>query len=506
MVCIAVVGAAFAVAASIDAGGSTLLRRRDASALDTEVLVLGDSVGETLVHGLGHAGFRVVNGTRWGCRLTRGRIRFTLQVGDACPWPALWRRAVHDHRPKVVVLISGVWDLFDVRPLSSKQWLVPGSKAWARYYEATLEKALDVLSSTGAHVIIPTIPFVSGSTAGPGTFQASSQDPSRVRAANAVLARVAAKNKDRVVAPDLNRYLSPDGRYQQSLGAVPTVRSDGVHFTVPGADLVGSWLAPRVARFLGERALRKHRKPGPVRVLLVGDSITVNYQRAAASLLSLKGYQVTQAGFPGSGLLDSDICNGRHAQNLLQYADPDVVVFEYNGNYAIAGGAAACPPGVAVGSRDWYRQWKAAARLNQKILTSKGADFLWVLNPTVKSEPKRSMIPKINAIYRELAGKRARLVDAWGGFRWHHIRPTPAVRRTAPQPGWCQTDVISRRPGGALARARPGRGSYLISTGCPFTSTGNWRRGSSWVTRAVGAPLAGSPCNATAPSGAYCTM
>jgi lysophospholipase L1-like esterase len=384
--------------------------------LDTQVLVLGDSVGETLVHGLGHAGIRVVDGTRWGCRLTRGRIRFTLQVGEACPWPALWRRVVHEYRPKVVVLISGVWDLFDVRPLSSKHWLVPGSKAWARYYEATLEKAVNVLSSTGAHVIIPTIPFVSGATAGPGAFQASSQDPARVRAANAVLARVAARNKDRVSAPDLNRYLSPDGHYQQSLGLVPIVRIDGVHFNVAGADLVGSWLAPRVTPFLGNKAIRKHRKPGPVRLLLVGDSITVNYQGVAASLLARKGYQVTQAGYPRSGLLDADLCDGRHARELLAYADPDVVVFEANGNYALAGGPVPCPPVVAPGSTEWYRRWKAAARLNQNILTSNGAKFLWVLNPSVSSEPKRSRLPRINAIYRRLAGKRARLVDAWRNF------------------------------------------------------------------------------------------
>ena len=74
------------------------------------------------------------------------------------------------------------------------------------------------------------------------------------------------------------------------------------------------------------------RTAGPERVLLVGDSITINYQDVAAAELGARGYQVIRAGIAGASLLDADICGGAYAKDLLKMVDPDVVVFENNGN------------------------------------------------------------------------------------------------------------------------------------------------------------------------------
>jgi lysophospholipase L1-like esterase len=406
------VGAGDALAEPV---GSSPTARVKSVANPTQVLLVGDSVGETVAPGISRTGIRVVDGAFWGCRIVRGTIRYSTQVGGNCNWPTIWRRTVHELRPRVVVLVSGVWDLFDVRPPGSARWLIPGTRAWGSYYAATLERAAGVLGSTGAHVVIPTIPYFGGVGAGTGRYGASSYDPNRVRAANEVIRRVAAKKTSRFAAPDLNRYLSPTGGYQAGLGAVPVVRSDGVHFSTPGANVVGNWLAPRLVRWLGD-SVRKNRKPGPIRALLVGDSLTVSYQDAAAKKLATRGYQVTRAGVAESSILDTGACDGTVARALLASVDPDVVVFENNGNYGLRPGINPCAPRVKPGSKAFYRQWTTAARRNQKILTSRKAKFLWVLNPSVSHEPQRSMIPKINAIYRRLAGKRIGLIDAWGAF------------------------------------------------------------------------------------------
>jgi hypothetical protein len=159
----------------------------------------------------------------------------------------------------------------------------------------------------------------------------------------------------------------------------------------------------------------KVRRPGPLRALLVGDSITASYQDEAAALLEARGYQVSKSGLGGTGLLDVTQCRGDYAQALLTYTDPDIVVGEWVGNNGTTA-LPICAPPAPFASAAWYRDWKKSARLTQKILMSRGARFLWVLAPAVSYPNRVSVIPRLNAIYRQVAGQRAGLVDAWTGF------------------------------------------------------------------------------------------
>jgi hypothetical protein len=161
------------------------------------------------------------------------------------------------------------------------------------------------------------------------------------------------------------------------------------------------------------------RQPGPDRVLLVGDSITVNYQDVAAAELGARGYQVIRAGIVGASLLDADICGGAYAKDLLKMVDPDVVVFENNGNYAARRGVAVCRPTV-YGSDVWLRRWRNAAALNQRILKRRGARFIWVQAPSVKMEPKAAVVPKLNSIYEKLGDT----ADAWTEFGGETFDPS----------------------------------------------------------------------------------
>jgi lysophospholipase L1-like esterase len=158
----------------------------------------------------------------------------------------------------------------------------------------------------------------------------------------------------------------------------------------------------------------KSRRPGPIRVLLVGDSITASYQDEAAALLRARGYQVVLAGLHGRSLLDQNMCKGAAVSLLRAFHDPDVVVLEGISNYALltAGGIPPCQPMVAKYSKAFYREWRKAAKANTKAADRKRT--IWVLAPQTRSDVG---IRRLNDIYRKLGRyPLARTVDAWTSF------------------------------------------------------------------------------------------
>lgn len=163
------------------------------------------------------------------------------------------------------------------------------------------------------------------------------------------------------------------------------------------------------------------RRPGPIRVLLIGDSLTAFYQDRVQPLLG-PGYQVLTGGVPGSSLLDADLCGGSRSQTLVNLYDPDIVVAEYVGNFgllAAIGGTPICPGVAGNGTTKWFNQWSASARKNQKILKSRGARMIWTLVPSSTTHNwagnYATAAPRLNAIYRKTAPKGT-FVDLWTAF------------------------------------------------------------------------------------------
>jgi peptidoglycan/LPS O-acetylase OafA/YrhL/lysophospholipase L1-like esterase len=215
-----------------------------------DVVVIGDSVAGTVVPGLEHAGFSVKNGSLVGSRLVTGEFRTATATTDTTDWIAAWADLAAGASPRVAVLVTGTWDLFDVRPPGRTGWLRPGTPAWAAYYRARLVRATQLLHDSADTVIVPTIPYLG---TGPLRDQLpvtkrSAFNPDRVRAANAVITALARERPDLVVTPDLNRFLSPEGHYQRGLRGVDPMRVDGVHLSPAGSDMVGEFLAPWVER------------------------------------------------------------------------------------------------------------------------------------------------------------------------------------------------------------------------------------------------------------------
>jgi hypothetical protein len=209
------------------------------------VLVVGDSVPRTIVPGLQNEGFNAIDGGVRGCRLLAGEIDYTLPTPD-CRWPGHWRRLLNREQPEYAVLSLPGWDLFDIKPPGGDEFLVPGTKGWNRYYEDTLLRAIRILGSRGAKVVVPTMPCYGILPSDARWVEKSGMNPARIRIANRILAKVAAEHPDLLTVPDLKQYLCPSGRYQRGLGDVAVVRTDGVHFSEEGSDLLGAWLAPQL--------------------------------------------------------------------------------------------------------------------------------------------------------------------------------------------------------------------------------------------------------------------
>jgi peptidoglycan/LPS O-acetylase OafA/YrhL len=214
------------------------------------VLLVGDSVADTFASGLRNAGLDVVDEAFPGCKVVRGTIRVSpsdLRNND-CPWATVWPGELVANNPRVVLLESAAFELWDVQPHGSSTWLEPGTPAWARYWKSEVQQAINVLTATGATLVMPTVACTQAeSGATDGTVSASAFNPERVKAANRVLRQLARENADRMVLVDLDHYVCPDGKYHSDLHGVDPLRADGVHYTPEGSDLIGRWLAPQIA-------------------------------------------------------------------------------------------------------------------------------------------------------------------------------------------------------------------------------------------------------------------
>ena len=210
-----------------------------------QVLLLGDSVANSLASGLVEQGVRV--GVVWtpGCRVIHGELNFNNTYSANCDWETAWGGTIAKTSPKRVVALIGVWDLFDVRPSGSSTFVAPGSQGWNEAYAAQLERMIRILGKRGADVTLLTIPCSGISSTAPKEFVRGAFDVNRVKAANVVMRLVAARHPDNVKVEDFFGQVCPNDRYAGVIKGT-VMRTDGVHLSPAGANLVAEWLVPRI--------------------------------------------------------------------------------------------------------------------------------------------------------------------------------------------------------------------------------------------------------------------
>jgi lysophospholipase L1-like esterase len=208
------------------------------------VAVFGDSVAWTLMRYLPPTpGLAFSNYTTIGCGIARGgpyrAAGETLPQKPECDaWPSRWAQRISHDRPDVVLLMVGRWEVVD--RINEGRWSHVGEAGYDAYLRAELNRALDILGSTGARVVVTTEAYNRRAERADGSLYPE-DEPDRIDDWNALL-RSVAKTRPNVTVLDFNRKLGPNGAYTNRIDGI-RMRMDGVH---PSPEAV-KWLTPWLA-------------------------------------------------------------------------------------------------------------------------------------------------------------------------------------------------------------------------------------------------------------------
>jgi peptidoglycan/LPS O-acetylase OafA/YrhL len=208
------------------------------------VAVFGDSVAWTLMRYLPPTpGLSFTNYTTIGCGVARGGpYRYageTLNQKPECDtWPQRWAQRISHDRPDVVLLIVGRWEIVD--RVNGGHWTHIGDDAYDAYLRGELTRALEVLTSTGARVVVTTEPYNRRGERPDGSLYPEDQ-PVRADRWNTLVRSVIGKRPN-VTVLDLNKKLGPNGYYTNKVDGIK-MRIDGVHPTPEAVKWLTPWLA-----------------------------------------------------------------------------------------------------------------------------------------------------------------------------------------------------------------------------------------------------------------------
>jgi peptidoglycan/LPS O-acetylase OafA/YrhL len=227
------------------------------------VLLVGDSVALTLGAGLSHqeAAFHLAQVNRGlpGCGVALGTTTWSNFYGreeqsamewpcwpgphrGQVPWPTAWPKWLREVRPNLVVLLAGHWEVVDRLYQGRRTNIL--DPTFAEYVKHSLQRAVTIGTSTGAHMVLMTSPcFFQGEQPDGSPFP--EDDIRRVQTYNRLVRQVGAEFPSKVTVQDLYSTVCPAGRFSSTLGGATLRDPDGIHFAEgvgTGADL----LAPRI--------------------------------------------------------------------------------------------------------------------------------------------------------------------------------------------------------------------------------------------------------------------
>jgi peptidoglycan/LPS O-acetylase OafA/YrhL len=229
-----------------------------------KVLLVGDSIAETLGEGLGEVptqdkfGYVLYDHAILGCGVADGpAVQVMGQVDTivpACggppapdddpseitPWATQWADEIAQIHPNVVVEGAGRWELVD--RLYKGKWTNILHPQFAAYIKSQLEKAAAVANHARLPMVFLTAPCTQEPEQ-PDGDPWPEDDPARRDAYNRLLNQIAADHPGTVLVADLDKAACPGGQYSATVqGIVIRTVDDGVHFTPQG----GVYLAPKL--------------------------------------------------------------------------------------------------------------------------------------------------------------------------------------------------------------------------------------------------------------------
>ncbi len=225
----------------------------------TRFLLVGDSVAVTMGVGLSSGsiaadGVDVINRGVIGCDLDTVPeiwLHQDLTPSTACrDWRHVWASDLATYHPNVVGLELGFWTVAD-RLVGGKVVNIT-QPVWRAHVETEYAAAVRLLSSTGAHVVVFTVPYF----AAPDDHSHAQLWPedrtSRVNDLNRMLASVVAASGGKATLVDLNRMLDPAGHFALRIGGRTVRWPDGIHVTVAGGKMLQHLILPEIARIAHE--------------------------------------------------------------------------------------------------------------------------------------------------------------------------------------------------------------------------------------------------------------
>lgn len=223
------------------------------------IMIVGDSFATSIAVGMLRWGpasgeAAVLDSAIVGCPFAvGGRVRAVGMTRDMPP-ECLRRDEklltdLRDFRPDVVVVAGGMWDVADRRPPGFRSWVTVRDPDYDAFLSAGMSHLLDVLGSTGAKVLWATSPHwspVPGVIMFTGDPPYHEADPARADRFNEILASVVSQRPGTALL-DLPGWMrsQPGGEFD------PSLRIDGVHFTMESTDRVAAWLGPELLRAVG---------------------------------------------------------------------------------------------------------------------------------------------------------------------------------------------------------------------------------------------------------------
>jgi peptidoglycan/LPS O-acetylase OafA/YrhL len=213
------------------------------------VAVFGDSVAWTLMRYLPPTpGLSFTNYTTIGCGVARGGpYRYageTLNQKPECDtWPQRWAQRINHDRPDVVLLIIGRWEVVD--RVNEGNWTHIGDDTYDAYLRGELQRALGILTATGARVVVTTEPYNRRGERADGSVYPEDQS-ARADRWNTLLRSAIGERPD-ITVLDLNKKLSPNGYYTNKVDGIK-MRMDGVHPTPEAVKWLAPWLTDALER------------------------------------------------------------------------------------------------------------------------------------------------------------------------------------------------------------------------------------------------------------------
>jgi hypothetical protein len=217
-------------------------------------VLIGDSVAFTLGAGFERAEpptLDITNAFVLGCGVIRGDAyigsRWHPNAAACERWSDSWPEVIQRRQAQIAVAFWGAWDMFDRRV--GGQVLRWGTPELDRFLTGELDRALAVLESAVSRVVLLTAPYFEPPDLATRVDRYQSLfERDRVDHWNELLRAVAQAHSDSVTVVDLHAYLNPNGEFVNAIAGVDPVRSDGIHFSPQGADVVARWLSPKFVR------------------------------------------------------------------------------------------------------------------------------------------------------------------------------------------------------------------------------------------------------------------